>query len=239
VKKNPMPAATTNGADEIAFDAGGDRSVSALIESPGRPRAMLVLGHGAGAGMRHPFLGAVSKALAERGIATLRYQFPYMEAGKKSVDSPAVAHAAVRAAVAEAVRRMPSVPVFAGGKSFGGRMTSEAAGEASLPGVHGLVFLGFPLHPPGKPEAAATRGKHLKDVTVPMLFLQGTRDEFAQLDLLKPRVKRLGKTARLHLIEDANHSFKVPAASGRKDADVRAELADAIATWMGEVLAGA
>jgi predicted alpha/beta-hydrolase family hydrolase len=152
---------------------------------------------------------------------------------------PLVAHTAVRAAVAEAARRLPSTAAFAGGKSFGGRMTSQAAAETPLEGVHGLVFLGFPLHPPGRPEAAAERGKHLTGVSVPMLFLQGTRDEFAHLQLLKPRVKRLGRHARLHLIDGANHWFKVPAASGRKDADVRAELADIIAAWMDEVLAAA
>jgi predicted alpha/beta-hydrolase family hydrolase len=187
--------------------------------------------------MRHPFLGTMAQALAERGIGVLRYQFPYMEAGKSRVDAPAVAHATVRAAVAEAVRRGPALPLFAGGKSFGGRMTSEAAAEEALPGVRGLVFLGFPLHPPGRPEAAAARGKHLGDVSAPMLFLQGTRDEFAKLDLIKARVKRLGKPARLHLIEDANHSFKVPAKSGRKDTDIRGELADVIAAWIDEVSA--
>jgi predicted alpha/beta-hydrolase family hydrolase len=226
-----------SGSETLRFDAGAGRMVSALLDRPSRPRALLVLGHGAGAGMRHPFLGAMAKALAERAVATLRYQFPYMEAGKKSVDPPAVAHAAVRAAMAEAARRAPTVPLFAGGKSYGGRMTSESAAEAPLAGVHGLVFLGFPLHPPGRPEAAAERGKHLADVTVPMLFLQGTRDEFAHLDLLRPRVKRLGKRARLHLVDGANHSFKVLAGSGRKDPEIRAELADAIADWTRAVVA--
>ena len=221
--------------DALRFDAGERRMVSGLLDLPKGARALLVLGHGAGTGMRHPFLATMAGELAERGVGTLRYQFPYMEAGKARVDPPAVAFAAVRGAVAEAARRAPSLPLFAGGKSFGGRMTSGAAAEEALPTVRGLVFLGFPLHPPGNPVAATERGKHLKDVTVPMLFLQGTRDEFAELALLKRHVKRLGKLARLHLIADANHSFKVPARSGRKDADVRAELAEVIADWMNKI----
>jgi predicted alpha/beta-hydrolase family hydrolase len=225
----------TSGTEALAFDAGDGRTVSALLDDPRDARAIIVLGHGAGAGMRHPFLAGMAEALAERGIGTFRYQFPYMEAGKSRVDAPAVAHAAVRAAVAEAHRRAPALPLFAGGKSFGGRMTSETAAEAPLAAVRGLVFLGFPLHPPGKPAAAVQRGEHLSDVTVPMLFLQGTRDEFAHLDLLRPRVKRLGKLATLHLVEGGNHSFKVPTGTGRKDAEVRSELADALAAWVDKV----
>jgi predicted alpha/beta-hydrolase family hydrolase len=227
-----------SGTEELRFDAGDGRSVSAILDLPRRGRALLVLGHGAGAGMRHPFLAGMAEALAARGIGTLRYQFPYMEAGKSRVDPPAVAQGTVRAAVAEAGRRAPGLAVFAGGKSFGGRMTSEAAAEAPLEGVRGLVFLGFPLHPPGNPAAAAARGKHLGDVAVPMLFLQGTRDEFARLDLLKARVKRLGKAARLHLVEDGNHSFKLPARAGRKDDDVRSDLADVISGWVDELAGG-
>jgi predicted alpha/beta-hydrolase family hydrolase len=225
----------TSGTESLSIDLGDGRTVSALLDRPKGAWALVVLGHGAGTGMRHPFLATMAELLAARGIATLRYQFPYMEAGKGSVDKPAVAFATVRAAVVEAARREPSLPLFAGGKSFGGRMTSGAAAEYPLPGVRGLVFLGFPLHPPGKTDAAEERGKHLRNVTVPMLFLQGTRDEFADLDFLKPRLKRLGKTARLHLIADANHSYKVPAKSGRKDPEVRAELADVIAGWMKEL----
>src|SRR5437868_5693356 len=161
-----------------------------LLDAPTDPVACYVLAHGAGAGMKHPFMAAVAKGLAERGIATLRYQFPYMDAGSKRPDSPKVAHVAVREAVAEAARRLPGVALIAGGKSFGGRMTSQAQALEPLPGVVGLAFLGFPLHPPGKPSDE--RATHLADVKVPMLFLQGSRDDFAELDLLQPLVKRLG-----------------------------------------------
>jgi predicted alpha/beta-hydrolase family hydrolase len=202
---------------------------------PAEPRALYVLAHGAGAGMAHPFLATMAAALAARDIATLRYQFPYMEAGNRRPDSPAVAHATVRAAVAEAAHRAPGLPLIAGGKSFGGRMTSQAQALEPLPGVAGLAFLGFPLHPPGKP--GDERGSHLADVQVPMLFLQGSRDEFAELSLLRPLCRQLGPRATLHLVEAANHSFKVPAKSGRKDAEVRAELAGALAAWAGEILA--
>lgn len=178
--------------------------------------------------MRHPFLQAVAAGLAQRGVATLRYQFPYMERGSKRPDPPKVAHAAVRAAVHEAARRVPRCPLFAGGKSFGGRMTSQAQAAAPLAGVRGLVFLGFPLHAPGK--ASAERGAHLADVGVPMLFLQGTRDDFAQLDLLQPLVTQVGATLRL--FDDADHSFHVPRRSGRTDAAVLAELLDVTAGWM-------
>jgi predicted alpha/beta-hydrolase family hydrolase len=188
-----------------------------------------VLAHGAGAGMAHPFMQAIAAGFAERGIATLRYQFPYMEAGRKRTDPPAIAHAAVRAAVAEAQRRFPKVPLFAGGKSFGGRMTSQAQAASPLPGVRGLVFLGFPLHPANKPSSE--RAKHLADVQVPMLFLQGTRDALAALDQLEPVCKALGERAILRLFEHADHSFHVPARTGN-DAAVRAELLDAAAQWI-------
>ena len=187
------------------------------------------MAHGAGAGMRHPFLEAMAQRLAAGGIATFRYQFPYMEAGKKRPDPPAVAAAAVRAAVAEASRRLGGLPLIAGGKSFGGRMTSTAAAQAPLGGVRGLVFLGFPLHPPGKPGAA--RADHLDLVTVPMLFLQGTRDEFADLALLLPVVERLGRRATLHRVEGGDHSFAVPKASGRGKDAVLDELAEAFSSW--------
>ena len=206
----------------------GGATVSALLDAPREPRAVYVVAHGAGAGMRHAFMQAIADGLARRRIATLRYQFPYMERGSKRPDPPKVAHAAVRAAVEEAARRLPGVPVFAGGKSFGGRMTSQAQAAAPLPGVRGLIFLGFPLHAPGK--ATAERGKHLADVRVPMLFLQGTRDEFASLELLQPLVARLGATLRL--FEQADHSFHVPARSGRKDAQVKEELLDVVSGWI-------
>ncbi len=173
---------------------------------------------------------AVASELAAHRIATLRYQFPYMERGSKRSDTPAVAQAAVRAAVAEAARRAPGLALFAGGKSFGGRMTSQAQAEDALPGVRGLVFFGFPLHAPGKPSSE--RAAHLARVTVPMLFLQGTRDELATLDLLKPVVRRLGKVATLELFEDADHSFHVPARTGRKDAEVRSEMLEKTARWI-------
>jgi predicted alpha/beta-hydrolase family hydrolase len=207
--------------------------VSALYDAPGRPTACYVLAHGAGAGMLHPWLKAIAEGLNERGIAVLRYQFPYMEAGGKRPDSPAVAHAAVRAAVAEAARLAPDLTLFAGGKSFGGRMTSQAQALEPLPGVRGLAFLGFPLHPAGRPSDE--RAAHLFDVRIPMLFLQGTRDALAELSRLQPVVKQLGKRATLTLFEDADHSFRVPTRTGRRDADVRAELLDAMAAWIAKV----
>jgi predicted alpha/beta-hydrolase family hydrolase len=222
-------------ARPVAFDVEAGRRVSGLAMVPPKARAIYVVAHGAGAGMTHPFLAAIAHTLAERGIATLRYQFPYMEAGSGRPDSPALAQATVRAAVAEAHRLKPRLPLFAGGKSFGGRMTSGAAAAQPLAGVRGIAFLGFPLHPPGRP--GTERGEHLADVTVPMLFVQGTRDEFAGLTLLKPVVRRLGRRATLHLIEEANHSFRVPAKTGRKEAEVRAEIADALAGWIDTVLA--
>jgi predicted alpha/beta-hydrolase family hydrolase len=215
-------------AEPVSF-AVGEGSVSGLLVNPPKASALYVLAHGAGAGMAHPFLAQIATLFAERGIATLRYQFPYMERGSKRPDTPKVAEAAVAAAVAEARRLAPKLPLFAGGKSFGGRMTSQAAAHDLIPAVKGLVFLGFPLHPPGAP--ADTRGDHLADVKVPMLFLQGTRDEFADLSLLKPLVARLGKRATLHLVEGGDHSFKVPASLGRKPAEVMAELADTAAAF--------
>jgi predicted alpha/beta-hydrolase family hydrolase len=182
-------------------------------------------------------MAAVAAELAARGIATLRYQFPYMEKGSKRPDPPRVAHAAVRAAVAEAARLLPKLPLFAGGKSFGGRMTSQAQAVAPLPGVRGLIFLGFPLHPAGKPSQE--RGAHLFDVNVPMLFLQGTRDQLASLDLVDPLCKSLGKRATLLTFQEADHSFHMPARTGRKDADVRAEVLDALAGWIDRTIAPA
>lgn len=204
--------------------------VSGLFLEPPKASACLVLAHGAGAGMAHKSMAAIADGLAVRDIATLRYQFPYMERGSKRPDAPQVAHTAVRAAVAEAARRAPGMKLFAGGRSFGGRMTSQAQALAPLPGVRGLVFFAFPLHPPGKP--AIERAQHLHDVNVPMLFLQGTRDEFAALELLRPVVDRLGERATLKLFADVDHSFHMPAKTGRKDAVVMAEILDAAAAWM-------
>lgn len=197
-----------------------------ILTAPKEARALLVLAHGAGAGMRHPFLESISRALEERSIATFRYEFPYMERKAHRPDAPAVAAARVREAVTEAAGRLPGVPLLAGGKSFGGRMTSTAQSAEPLPGVRGLVFLGFPLHPPGKP--GTERASHLKDVAVPMLFLQGTRDDFARLDLLEPVVLGLGPRARLLLVEGGDHSFKV---KGRTPPDVTGELAEAISRF--------
>ena len=204
-------------------------SVSTLLDVPPDPRACLVLAHGAGAGMRHAFLANVASELRALGIATLRYNFPYMDRGSKRTDPPAVCHEAVRAAVAEAQRLVPNVPLFAGGKSFGGGMTSQTQALTPLPGVRGLVFFGFPLHPPKKPSD--TRAEHLFNVTIPMLFLQGTRDEFADLTLLEPLFRKLGARATLRLFEHADHSFHVPARSGRTDAQVRGEILQTFADW--------
>jgi uncharacterized protein len=193
-------------------------------------RACYVLSHGAGAGMSHPFMAAVADGLAERDIATLRYQFPYMEEGSKRPDVPKVAQATVRAAAGEALRLLPGLPIVAGGKSFGGRMTSQAQAASPLPGVRGLVFLGFPLHPPGRPSDE--RGAHLFEINVPMLFLQGTRDALAATELIEALVQRLGDWATLKLFQDADHSFHVPAKTGRKDAEVRAEMLDKLSAWL-------
>lgn len=216
----------------IAIDES--RRVSGLAQTVANARACYVVAHGAGAGMTHPFMADMAAEFAERGISTLRYQFPYMEHGSKRPDVPAVAHAAVRAAVSHASRFFPGLALFAGGKSFGGRMTSQAQAESPLPGVRGLVFLGFPLHPPGKPSDE--RARHLFDVKLPMLFLQGSRDEFAHLELLRPLVERLGERATLKLFADADHSFHVPKRSGGSDAAIRAQIWDTIAKWIDRVL---
>src|SRR5437867_1078673 len=208
--------------------------VSGLLLRPDGGRLLYVLAHGAGAGMRHPFLEALSQRLAERSIATLRYQFPYMEQRARRPDPPAVAAAAVRAAVIEAARVAPGLPLVAGGKSFGGRMTSTAQAEEPLPGVRGLVFLGFPLHPPGRP--GDSRAEHLAQVQIPMLFLQGTRDDFADLQLLRPVVNRLGERATLHVVEGGDHSFKVLKRSGRTESDAMDELVGAIVDWTGRLI---
>ena len=224
-------------ATELRFSvAETSGEVSALLVRPPDARRLYVLAHGAGAGMRHPFLESIAQALAERSIATLRYQFPYMERRAGRPDPPAIAAATVRAAVAEAARVAPGLPLVAGGKSFGGRMTSTAQAEAPLPGVRGLLFLGFPLHPRGRPDDK--RAEHLAQVRVPMLFLQGDRDEFADLTLLRPVVQRLGERATLHLVEGGDHSFHVLKRSGRTDADVMTELVATVDRWATKLLGG-
>jgi uncharacterized protein len=217
-------------ARKITIAVDEKRRVSGLLSAPLRAQACYVLAHGAGAGMAHPFMEKVAAGLAEREIATLRYQFPYMEARQKRPDPPKLAQATVRAAVAEAARVLPKVALFAGGKSFGGRMTSQAQSAEQLSGVRGLAFLGFPLHAAGKPSAE--RGDHLFDVKVPMLFLQGTRDALADLAHLKPLVKKLGARAELKLFDDADHSFHVPARRGKTDAQVMSEMLDVLAAWI-------
>jgi uncharacterized protein len=206
------------------------RRVSGLLQLPSGARACYVLAHGAGAGMAHPFMAAVADGLAERNVATLRYQFPYMEEGSKRPDVPKVAHATVRAAVGEALRLLPGLAVVAGGKSFGGRMTSQAQAASPLPGGQGLVFLGFPLHPAGRPSDE--RGAHLFEIKIPMLFLQGSHDALAATELIETLVQRLGERATLKLFEDADHSFHVPAKTGRKDAEVRSKVLDELSAWL-------
>jgi len=212
-----------------------DSSVSALLLLPDRAVAGFVFAHGAGAGMHHAFMTQAAAALCDRGVATLRYQFPSMDQGLKRPDPPAVAHRAVRAAVAEAARRLPGTPLFAGGKSFGGRMTSQAQAEQPLPGVLGLIFLGFPLHPAGKPSTQ--RADHLARVDLPMLFLQGTRDALAELELIEEVVATLGARATLRTIEDADHAFHVRVKSGSSDDRVLSDIASTTARWIAEVAA--
>jgi predicted alpha/beta-hydrolase family hydrolase len=213
----------------LTFDTGKPGPVSALLSRPDRPRACYVFAHGAGAGMTHSFMEAFANGLRERGIASLRYQFPYMEKGGKRPDPPAVAQAAVRAAVAKAAEIFPDVTLIAGGKSFGGRMTSQAQAAAPLAGVHGLAFIGFPLHPAGKPST--DRADHLARIDIPMLFLQGTRDSLAEMALIEGVVKRLGRLATLHLVDGSDHSFHVLVRSGRNDREVLDEILDRFAAW--------
>ncbi len=217
-------------ARPLTIAVGGAGSVSALWLAPAQARACYVFAHGAGAGMTHPSMAAFAEGLAAHDVATLRFQFPYMEKGSKRPDLPAVAQAAVRAAVEEAGRLGAGLPLFAGGRSFGGRMTSQAQAKTPLPGVRGLVFVGFPLHPAGQP--GIERAEHLSAIEIPMLFLQGTRDELAGLDLLGPVVEALGAKATLELFDDADHSFHVRARSGRNDAQVREAMLDATVAWM-------
>lgn len=214
--------------------AVGDEKVSGLWQEPKSAYAALVIAHGAGAGMKHRFLETLANGLGERGVATLRYQFPYMEAGRKSPDTPKIATAAVRAAVDKAEQLAPDLPLFAGGKSFGGRMTSTAEAEEHMTGVIGLVFFGFPLHAPGKPSTE--RGDHLRDVDVPMLFLQGTRDGFADNALIGKTAKGLGRRARLVTFEQADHSFHVPKSSGLTDHETMEQILDTSAEWIAGVV---
>jgi predicted alpha/beta-hydrolase family hydrolase len=206
------------------------RKVSGLLQRPREVHACYVMAHGAGAGMSHPFMAAIANGLADRNVATLRYQFPYMEQGLKRPDAPRLAQATVRAAVIEASRLAPDLALVAGGKSYGGRMTSQAQAASPLPGVRGLVFLGFPLHAAGRPSDE--RGSHLFQVKIPMLFLQGTRDALADTKLLQGLTRRLGSLATLKLYQDADHSFHVPARGGRTNAEVRSRMLDDLAAWV-------
>ncbi len=227
---------STAPSERRTIPVGSTHQVSALLDRPPAARALLVLAHGAGAGMTHPSLQALAAGLTERGIATLRYQFPYMEHGGRRPDPPALCQATVRSAVAEASRLAPDLPLFAGGRSFGGRMTSEAQAHSPLPRVRGLVLLAFPLHPADRP--GSERGAHLSKLTLPLLFIQGTRDTLAQVDLLDALVARLGARASLHWLQGADHSFQVLARSGRTAADVREECLGVLGRWL-ERVAGA
>ena len=227
-----MPATAV---ERISIEVSGSVRVSGLRQKSLQPRACYVLAHGAGAGMDHPFMVAVARQLASRGIATLRYQFPYMERGAKRPDPPQLAHATVRAAAANALTLEPKLPLIAGGKSFGGRMTSQAQAIYPLEGVRGLAFLGFPLHPAGRPSHK--RADHLFDVQIPMLFVQGTRDPLASVGELQTLCKKLGRRATLKLFTDADHSFHVPARTGRDDAQVFEDVLDVLTAWVEGLIA--
>ncbi|MDA9425824.1 MULTISPECIES: alpha/beta hydrolase family protein [Bradyrhizobium] len=218
---------------ELKLDIERNGAVSAVLTQPAHARACYVLAHGAGADMRHSFMEKVAAGLADRGIATFRFNFPYMEEKKGRPDQPAVAHAAIRAAVADAARLCPGLKLVAGGKSFGGRMTSQAQSKAALPEVKGLAFLGFPLHADKKPSSE--RAEHLAGVTVPMLFLQGTRDGLADLSYLEPVVEKLGSRATLHQVEGGDHSFAVLKKSGRTNDEALAEVLDTLAAWIDQL----
>jgi len=221
--------------EALSLDVTDSIRVSAEIIAPHTSRACYVFAHGAGAGMHHASMTAVARGLADLGIATLRFQFPYMERGSRRTDPPPLCHATIRAAVEAAASRFPATPLIAGGRSFGGRMTSQAQALQPLPGVRGLVFLGFPLHPAGKPDT--TRAAHLADVALPMLFVQGTRDELATRPLLEPIIEQLRPRATVHWLEDADHSFRVPARTGRKSPEVLAEALHAMSAWVDGLLA--
>jgi predicted alpha/beta-hydrolase family hydrolase len=214
---------------ELRLRLDANSSVAGLVLIPSNTTACFVFAHGAGAGMEHRFMADAAEGLAIRGVATVRYQFPYMQAGNKRPDRPEVAHVAVFAAVAEAALRFPGVRLIAGGKSFGGRMTSQAQAASPMPGLGGLAFFGFPLHPAGKPSV--TRADHLNAIHIPTLFLQGTADKLAEVTLIKQTTETLGPTTKLHLVKDADHSFHVPKRSGRTDTDVLDEVLDVFADW--------
>jgi uncharacterized protein len=222
--------------EDLAIDVGPTiGTVPGILLRPPDARLLYVLAHGAGAGMRHRFMEAIAEALAARGIATLRYEFPYMAAGGRRPDPPPVLQATVRAAVAQASRLAPDLLLVAGGKSFGGRMTSGAQAREPLAGVHALVFLGFPLHPPKQPSVS--RAEHLAGVHIPMLFLQGTRDDLADLALVTGVCRDLGPRATLHVVDGANHAFEVLKRSGRTNEEVREELVRTIEEWCRAVAA--
>lgn len=221
-------------SDPLTIAVEGGIPVSGLLNLPPAARACYILAHGAGAGMQHPFMSATASELTALGIATLRYQFPYMQRRSRRPDPPALCHATVRAATLEAARRAPGLPLFAGGRSFGGRMSSQAQAIEPLPGVRGLAFLGFPLHPAGRP--ADSRADHLSRVQIPMLFLQGTRDALAERSLLEALIARLGERASLVWAQDADHSFHAPARTGRDAAQVRGALLQALSEWMDRLL---
>jgi uncharacterized protein len=223
-----------NETSPVAISVNERVRVSGLMQRPTSTKACLVLAHGAGADMHHSFMAALAGDLAANGVATLRFQFPYTETQGRRPDPPALCHATVRAAVATAHTLAPSLPLIAGGKSFGGRMTSQAQAEIALPHVRGLVFFGFPLHPPKQPSI--DRAAHLFQVNIPMLFLQGTRDALAELRLIEPLAKRLGVRATLTLLKDADHSFHVPARSGRTDEQVRKDMIEAFAIWADSIV---
>lgn len=221
--------ASRSGTEKLTVPVDASLAISALLLLPEVPTACYVFAHGAGAGMDHRFMAAAAEGLMARGIATFRYQFPFMDAGSKRPDRPEVAHATVRAAVASAALRLPGMRLIAGGKSFGGRMTSQAQAASPIPGVKGLAFFGFPLHPAGKPSI--TRADHLSALSLPTLFLQGTNDKLAEVALIEPVVEAMGPAATLHLVKDADHSFHVPKRSGRTDLDVLNEVLDVFAAW--------
>jgi predicted alpha/beta-hydrolase family hydrolase len=224
-----MRESTRASARELRIAVENVGEVSAILLCPPEAETLFVLAHGAGAGMRHLFLEAFAQELAAVHVATLRYQFPYMEHRRKVPDVPNVLTATVRAAVRTAVDQAPDLPLFAGGKSMGGRMTSQAAAQQSLDNVRGLAFVGFPLHPPSRP--GTERAGHLARVEIPMLFLQGTRDQFADLALLRPVCSKLGPRASLHVVDGADHSFHVLKSSGTTDSTVMTELAQTVASW--------
>lgn len=221
------------GTRELKLDVERVGTVSALLTEAAKPRACFVFAHGAGAGMTHSFMATVAAGLADRGVTTLRFNFPYMENGSRRPDTPTVAHAAIRAAVTEAARLCPGLPVIAGGKSFGGRMTSQAQAKAPLPSVRGIAFFGFPLHLDGKPSTE--RADHLAGVDIPMLFLQGTRDKLADISLVGTVIAKLGPKATLHVVEGGDHSFLVLKKSGRSNDEAMKEIPDAFAAWLGKL----